>query len=104
MAFPITGPGDIVVMLEEGGILAECPIDFRFAPDIELAFFAFAIRIESAGESAETIRRRSCAHLAQQPADSFANALLVERSGGVLPAMGHHLEECCVVVKHLLEM
>ena len=98
-ALPVAALADVVDRLEQPGAVAEGVVDLALGPDIELAFLAFAVGIEAAGESA--VRRR---HLAQHPGDGFGDTRGVERRFGVLPDQGEQVDELRVVVKHLLEM
>ncbi len=98
-ALQIAFAPDVVDLLEALGERAgQRRVDFRFAPEIIFAFFAFGIGIETGG------KRIFHAHVAQQPADRLLDAFAIERIAAVLPDQRQHVDEQRIVVKHFLEM
>src|SRR3546814_20357931 len=74
--------------LEEGGVLAEHGVDLGLGPDVELAFLAFAVGVEAAGEAALLGD-----HLARRPADRLLDAAGVELALRVLPDKRENIDE-----------
>ena len=75
LALEVAVMGDAINVLEtlgEGALQRR--VDFGFAPDIVLAFFAFAVGIDAGGEGLFD------AHVAQHPADRFGDAVAIERA------------------------
>ena len=105
MLFPIALGADVVMLLEQRRVVAEDFVDLRFVPDVELALDALAVGVERAGEGAPAgDGLRGGQHLAQQPGDDLADALLIERLAAFLPDQGQQIEQRGIVVEHLLEM
>ena len=107
LALPVAARGHVVGGLERRRVGAQQRVDLGLGPDVEPALLALAVGVEGTREGA---RRRAAAglgfgdHLAQDPADGLAQALLVERVGAVLPGPGQEVDHLGVVVEHLLEV
>jgi hypothetical protein len=86
--FPVSGGGDIVEFLEARRALAQDGIDFRGAPNLELAFFVLAVGIEARGETA-----LGQAHFTGEPSDGLGDALGVKRVLGVPPRGAHKIDQ-----------
>ena len=99
VAFPVASGGDAIGFLEQRRVDFEQGVDLVFTPDIELAFHALRVCIECRGEAAPIGN-----HLAQQPANRFADAQFGEQALVVAPDMKQQVEQLRVVVEHLFEM
>ena len=98
-AFPIAFAVDAICAFEEWRAHAQRFAYFSFAPSVEFAFLAFAVGVETAGETAA---RRT--HLARDPLDRLGHAQAIQFATLVLPDLGQQFDQLGVVVEHFFKM
>ena len=98
-SFPVAFGRDVVGVLEPTGVGPQQIVGLRRRPDVVLAFLAFAVGIEGAGEAAALGH-----HLPQHPGHRLGDAHGIKRALGLGIDQGEDVDHLGVVVEHLFEM
>ncbi len=100
LTFEISGLVEAVQRFDDEVFVGrEQPFDLVAAPDVELAFFAFGIRVDGAEVTAVWML-----HLAHQPRGGFSHGAVEQRIGTDRERVGIHAQQRAVVVQHLFEV
>ena len=104
---PIAERRNVIDFLEQLGVVTKQAVNFVCLPDVVLAFDAFAVGIEGAGEGGlggGIVAGGADHHFPLQPAYRLADTRGVEGFLGDQPGLGQQLDQQSVVVQHFLEM
>ena len=99
LAFPIPVQGNVVIERHKFRLLPQQLAQFVQCPHIELAFFAFAVRILATVKAAAGV-----AHFFENVVACFNGNALVKRVGRGLPAVQVNPRQLGVVIQHLLKV
>ena len=97
--FPVARLRDAIAQLEQLGIFAQIPLNFRGRPGVKLALFAFAVGVVAAVETAIFVTQ-----FAHHKVQRFLDDTTVERLLRYLISVQVGAGQQGVVVQHLLEV